>query len=35
MALGLMALVLVLGVAIGSFAAGWIYHEQRDRDPRG
>lgn len=31
MQLALFALVLVLGVALASFAAGWIIHETADR----
>jgi hypothetical protein len=30
--LAVFSLVLVLGVALAAFCAGWIFHEQTDRD---
>jgi hypothetical protein len=29
--LAVLVLVLVLGLAIAAFCAGWIFHEERDR----
>jgi len=31
MGLAALALICMLGIGIGAFAAGWVFHEERDR----